>query len=92
MPTEYDVNNFDALRISLRAPRTAAGLSQHVREIEALAQGGSFDAGAADASGSTQVSYPLRPGCEITFTIPNDITRQEAQRLSAYFASLYFVE
>lgn len=82
----------DALRISLRAPRTAAGLSQHVREIEALAQGGSFDAGAADTSGSTQVSYPLRPGCEITFTIPNDITRQEAQRLSAYFASLYFVE
>lgn len=81
-----------ALRISLRAPRTAADLSHHVQEIEALARGEAFQPAPADASGTTQVSYPLRPGCEITFSIPNDITRQEAQRLSAYFASLYFVE
>lgn len=82
----------DGLRKSLRAPRTAADLSRHVKEIEALAHGGTFDAEKDAFSGATQVSYPLRPGCEITFTIPNDITKQEAQRLSAYFASLYFVE
>lgn len=86
----WDLSN--ALRISLRAPRTAADLSQHIKEIETLARGEAFQPAPADASGATQVSYPLRPGCEITFTIPNDITRQEAQRLSAYFASLYFVE
>ncbi len=82
----------DALRISLRAPRTAADLSQHVKEIEALAQGGAFTPAPAEDSGSTRVAYPLRPGYEIAFSIPNDLTRQEAQRLSAYFASLYFIE
>lgn len=86
----WDLSN--ALRISLRAPRTASDLSHHIREIQTLAQGGTFIPEEKDASGTTHVSYPLRPGYEITFTIPNDITKQEAQRLSAYFASLYFVE
>lgn len=82
------------LCISLRAPRTAANLSEHghTKEIDTLAHGGSFQPAKEDASGVTQVSYPLRPDHVITFTIPNDTTKQEAQRLSQYFASLYFKE
>lgn len=82
------------LRISLKAPRTAANLSKHGhdKEIAALALGQARRSTGTDAAGTTAVSYPLRPGHTITFSIPNDITRQEAQRLSDYFASLYFVE
>lgn len=82
------------LRASLKAPRTAANLSRHGhdREIEALASGQARGAAGTGAAGTTTVSYPLRPGHMITFSIPNDISRQEAQRLSAYFASLYFTE
>lgn len=80
------------LRVSLRAPRTAADLSHHIREIDALAHGRVFSPDQADSSGVTQVSYPLRPSYTIAFTIPNNITKQEAQRLSQYFSSLYFIE
>lgn len=82
------------LRTSLKAHRTVANLSQHVAEISALAHGEAFEPAVevtAD-TGVTAVSYPLRPDFTITFSIPNDITRQEAQRLSQYFASLYFTE
>ena len=80
------------LRSSLKVHRTTANLSRHAEEIDALAHGRPFVPGETEAPGSISVSYPLRPGRNIEFTIPNDITKTEAQRLSAYFASLYFTE
>lgn len=80
------------LRSSLKVHRTVANLSAHTAEIDALSHGRAYEPEGAGDIGTTTVSYPLRPGHMITFSIPNDITRQEAQRLSAYFASLYFTE
>ena len=79
------------LRSALKVHRTAANLSHHFDEINALAHGQPYQP-AEDASSTVAVSYPLRPDFQIEFKIPSDITRDEAQRLSSYFASLYFTE
>ena len=77
------------LRSALKVHRTAANLSHHYEEIDALAHGQSY-VPAENSTGPVAVSYPLRPDFQIEFKIPSDITRDEAQRLSSYFASLYF--
>ena len=77
------------LRSALKVHRTAANLSHHFAEIDALAHGQPYQPEKA-VSNTIGVSYPLRPNFNIQFEIPNDITRDEAQRLSSYFASLYF--
>lgn len=79
------------LRYALKVHRTAANLSHHFEEINALAHGQSY-VPSEHSTGSIAVSYPLRPNFNIQFDIPNDITRDEAQRLSSYFSSLYFTE
>jgi len=79
------------LRCALRVHRTAANLSHHYAEIEALSRGEQYQP-LEDPGQTVEVSYPLRPDFVIQFEIPNDITRNEAQRLSSYFASLYFTE
>jgi len=81
-----------SLRSSLKVHRTTADLSQHAAEIDALAHGKSFTPAADQASDLIQVSYPLRPDCTITFSVPADITRDEARRLSVYLSSLYFAQ
>ena len=78
------------LRSSLKARNTIAHLNKHAAEIEALANGERHEA-APEKAEAISVSYPLRPDFAVTFEIPNNITKEEAQRLSAYFASLYFV-
>ena len=78
------------LRSSLKAQSTAAHLDKHAAEIEALANGERHETVPGKAE-TVSVSYPLRPDFAVTFEIPNNITKEEAQRLSAYFASLYFV-
>ncbi len=76
------------LRSSLKVHRTTADLSKHYDEIKALADGGSFCADCEDV----EVSYTLRPNYTVTFSVPDDITKTEAKRLSMYLASLYFQE
>lgn len=78
-----------ALRGSLRVPRTAADLSHHVTEIEALANGQAYHP-ENERKEELEVTYPLRPDFPITFRIPADMTQEEARRLSLYFSSLYF--
>lgn len=78
-----------ALRDSLKAHRTTANLSQHVEEIRALAHGETYEPKNSNPN-TIEVSYPLRPDHTITFSIPVDITENEARRLSNYFATLYF--
>ena len=71
---------------SLKVHRTTADLSKHYDEIKALADGGSY----RTAIDNIEVSYPLRPGYDISFSVPKDISKSEAKRLSMYFESLYF--
>ena len=75
-----------SLRSSLKVHRTTADLSKHYDEIKALADGGSY----RTAIDNIEVSYPLRPGYDISFSVPKDISKSEARRLSMYFESLYF--
>ena len=77
-----------ALRSSLKVHRTTADLSKHYDEIKALAEGGAFGAGAEDV----EVSYTLRPDYTISFSVPADLSKTEAKRLSMYLESLYFAE
>ena len=74
------------LRSSLKVQRTTANLSHHADEIEALCKGEK----PAATIDYIDVTYPLRANFEISFKIPKDISSDEAQRLSSYFASLYF--
>ena len=78
------------LRSSLKAPRTIAQLSNHADEIEALSRGERCETTTSNSVQTLPVSYPLRPDFSVSFEIPKDITKEEAQRLSTYFASLYF--
>lgn len=79
------------LRSSLKVHRTTADLSHHSREIDALSHGKPYEPG-NNAPSTLDVSYPLRPNHVISFTVPTDMTQDEAQRLSNYFASLYFIK
>ena len=80
------------LRSALKVHRTSANLSRHTAEIEALAHGRPFVPETEKTSGLIQVAYPLRPDYNITFSIPKDITRDEAGRLAAWLSTLYFVQ
>lgn len=76
------------LRSSLKVHRTTADLSKHYDEIKALAIGEEFSDYVEDIS----VSYNLRPDYTISFTVPSNISKTEAKRLSMYLESLYFNE
>ena len=78
------------LRSSLKVHRTAANLSHHFAEIDALIHNREVQVATPANTNSIDVSYPLRPNYNVSFSIPTDITLDEAKRLSAYFASLYF--
>ncbi len=78
------------LRSSLKAHRTAANLSHHFAEIDALIHNREVPVATPVSTDTINVSYPLRPNYNVSFSIPIDITEDEAKRLSAYFASLYF--
>lgn len=70
------------LRSSLKVHRTTANLSHHIDEIEALCKGEKL----AVTTDYIEVTYPLRADFEVSFKIPKDISKDEAQRLSSYFA------
>lgn len=79
------------LRSSLKVQRATANLSEHKEEIEALSRGEKYEKKLnKDIPQAIAVSYPLRPDFMISFQIPSDITREEAQRLSDYLKTLYF--
>lgn len=78
------------LRDSLKAQNTAADFSKHSEEIAALAQGKPYVP--AEKNAAIAVSYPLRKDFSIEFSIPADITKAEAKRLSLYLETLYFTD
>jgi len=80
------------LRSSLKVHRTTANLSDHVGEIESLANGKEYKVEKFDESDIISVNYPLRPDFTISFNVPSDISKDEAKRLSNYLETLYFVQ
>lgn len=78
------------LRSSLKVHRAAANLSHHIDEIVALASGHKVPA--LQSVQTLDVSYPIRPNFTVSFKIPSDLSKTEADRLSTYFRSLYFTE
>lgn len=82
----------DVLRNSLRAPRTAANLTQHIDIIKRIAF--EDNNGKSGQLRSTpdfiDVSYPLRPDLNCIIKIPKDITVKEAERLGEFVKTLFF--
>lgn len=74
-------------RKALKMNRIAYPLTQHIEEITALIKGVSIP-----TTQMIEVNYPLRPGLNISFKIPADISKTEAERLSTHLSSLYFQE
>lgn len=37
-----------------------------------------------------KISYPLRPDFNISFEIPADMTKEEAERLNTFISTLHF--
>lgn len=81
-------NLSNPLRSSLKVHRTTADLTKHYNEIKALACGDSY----SEDTTMVNVTYPLRPDCNIAFSIPANISKTEAKRLSLYFETLYYTE
>lgn len=81
-----------ALRAGLRPGRQVADISKYYNEIYKLAYGKEPVETAAAPVDRISVSYPLRPGYNISFSVPSDITDTEARRLSDYIKTLFFKE
>ncbi|MEF2794434.1 MAG: hypothetical protein U0N62_03055 [Hydrogeniiclostridium sp.] len=79
-----------ALRSSLKAHQTAADVSRHYEEIEALAFG--KESPALGVQKTIPVSYPLRRDFTVRFEVPENLTKGEAKRLASFFEGLYFEE
>lgn len=79
-----------ALRSSLKAHQTAADVSRHCEEIQALAFG--QENPALSAQKTVDVSYPLRRDFTVRFEVPENMTKGEAKRLASFFEGLYFEE
>lgn len=76
------------LRSALKVHRTTANLSHHYDEIDALCNGHAVPT--PDVVKTVPIRYTLRPDYVIKFDIPEDITDDEAKRLSTFFTTMYF--
>jgi len=79
----------DDLRNSLRAPMTAADLSRHINLIKNFLNDDSSEA-VQSSPALMDIYYPLRTDLNCTIKIPEDITKEEAERLGDFVKTLYF--
>ena len=77
----------DKLRDTLKNQRLVGDLSRFYDEIDARSKGLPYEPPKKE---TIEVQYPLRPDFEITYTIPADMTATEAEKLSAYFKTVFF--
>lgn len=81
----------EALRKSLKVHRATADLSRHYDVIKSLSEGNSVTTTTPNnESEFIDVEYPIRPGVIVKLSIPNDITQNEALRLSDFVKTLFF--
>ncbi|MBE6063563.1 MAG: hypothetical protein E7207_08470 [Clostridium butyricum] len=80
------------LRNSLKVHRATADLSKHYNSIKALSEGST-----PNPSNNTpinnefiEVEYPIRANTTVKLNIPNNLTQNEAERLSNFVKTLYF--
>lgn len=79
------------LRVALKSGRQVADLSKHYAEIYKLCYGKDIEQQKeAEPARPVEVSYPLRPDYEVRFTVPSDMTSDEARRLEAFVRTVYF--
>lgn len=78
------------LRIALKAKTTVADISKYVEEVEALAFGKPIRK--KTEMKNVNVSFPLRPDCNVKLSLPADMTDDEARRLAEYLKNTYFVK
>jgi predicted Mrr-cat superfamily restriction endonuclease len=82
----------EALRKSLRAPRTLADLSHHIDSILNFVGIAGNDQQTTTQVGDDYVvfDYPVRLNTTASIKIPKDITQAEAARLGDFVKTLYF--
>ena len=78
------------LRLGLKSGRQVADISRHYKEVYRLTYGKDLKDDADVASEPVEISYPLRRNFRVTFSVPGDMTRDEARRLESFFKNLYF--
>lgn len=79
------------LRKSLKVPRAMSDLSKHYDVIKSLSEGNTIhDSSPENNNEFMAVEYPIRPGVVVKLSIPNNITQNEASRLSDFVKTLYF--
>lgn len=80
------------IRSSLKAQQTATNLTKYYDIIKALANGEPLpsDATSSPATNYVSVDYPLRPSEKITISVPQDITKIEAERLGDFIKTIYY--
>lgn len=80
------------IRSSLKAQQTATNLSKYYDVIKAIAYGKEIPlhSTANLAVNYVSVDYPLRPNEKITITVPQDITKIEAERLGDFIKTIYY--
>lgn len=79
----------ETMRLALKSGRQVADISRHFNEVYKLAYGEDLELEKKDAS-PVEVAYPLRQDFQVKFTVPGDMTRDEARRLESFFRNLYF--
>ena len=80
------------LRGALRKNRQIAEITEHYNEVYKLVYG-ELPAGESSVSKDTiPVTYPLRPDFNISFSVPSDMTRNEAERFEAFIKTIFFKE
>ena len=72
----------------MKVHRSTADLSHHYDEIKALCF--NMPMPKAVTTEPIKISYPLRPDFNISFEIPADMTKEEAERLNNFISTLHF--
>lgn len=78
------------LRASLRVLRTSACFTKYYDEIKSLA--GEAETTKSHMIKTLMVSFPLRPDFIVNVEVPSDLNKDEATKLSGFFARTYFIE
>ena len=97
-PHQRQVKNFtsrisrkelsDGLRSKLKFHGTGMKLSEYYEEIKVLAEGGTYSSKIKEIP----ITYQLRPDYTMKLSIPEDMSKTEAERFSLFVKSLYYKE